>query len=1329
MPCNSFAFLKAVTTSLLFAVTLFTQFLRAQQMPTASPAGAQTPHITQAIDENVRITLQGNTHPLARAQYDRGQASPALPAERMMLVLQRSTEQESALKQYLEDLHDPTSQSYHKWLGPEQFGQLYGPADADIQTVTGWLQQQGFSVNKVLKGRTAIEFSGTMGQVQNAFHTSIHHFVVNGEQHFANATDPQIPAALSPVVKGVMSLNNFSPKPMVKVLGRMTLDPKTHRATPQFNVPSGGGSSYFLAVTPGDFNTIYDVTPLLSAGTDGTGVTIGVVGDSNINLTHVNNYRSAFGLPANTPNVVVDGNDPGITSDDVEAYLDVELAGAVAPKATINFYTAADTALSFGFDLALIRAIEDDQVQILNISFGACEADLGKGGNALINSLYEQAAAAGVAIVVASGDSGSAACDNPNSESSAALGLAVSGFASTPYNVAVGGTDFYYSDPSKIFGTYWKNPSGTSPNNNADYSSALTYIPEKVWNDSDPTGNQTATVPNISAGGGGPSTCQNLTTTGNATSCIGGYPKPSWQTGTGVPADGVRDVPDVSLFSAGSGLNYSLYAICASTGDCPANVDPNSLTSPLPFTAVGGTSAASPAMAGILALVVQKYGSQGLVNTVLYPLAAQKPESFHDITVAGNAVACTPSSPNCTGPLISGFQYLSGYSAGTGYDLATGLGSVDVNKLVTDWNSISFKSTTTSLSVSPTSIAHGQTVTFNVTVSGTGGTPTGNFAILTNSALPAQGLHGQGTLTQGGNTASMTSQSLPGGTYGVMARYAGDGIFAPSTSPSTTITVSSENSAVALYDTASGARITQISTVNVDYGTTLAVEAGVYPASTSAPSNLSAFPLSNTTAATGSITVKDGSAVVGVFPLAVTGTASINLSTLAPGMHTLVLSYNGDASYNPSDSSSLPIPVSVAMSATGASLQSSSSTVSSSGTFALTVVISSLSAAVQPTGTVTFLNGTQTLGTAQLTAAYSIRGASIATASLPVSGSSLTAGVLNNLTASYSGDANYAASTSNSAAVNVTPAVAGTTTTQVSMPSVSGGTFQLTVTVTGAGAGSTAPTGIVTFFTAGSNIGSAMLAGGSGATAGATATFSVSQNLSAVVIGTNPIIAQYAGDENYAGSSGSTTLRLSAIGFLQDYSLLPTPAANAIKAGSSSTFGLAVTPVNAYMGAVTLACATPSGFPGTCSLSASSVQLDGSNPQQVTATIAVNAPTGALDGPRLWMTGGAMLAAVFLFSIPARRRSWQNALGLLLLLMVVIGGTGACGGGGTKSSSDSGGSAGSGGSGGSGGTGGTGGSDSSSSSSSYNVVVTATATDVPDQGTVIHNTVLRVTVQ
>src|SRR5579863_2485646 len=372
----------------------------------AVPAWAQVPSrlVTTPIDESKLITLRGNVHPLAQARYDLGAVSESLPTGRLLLLLNRPNEQESALDQYLHDVHTSGSATYHQWVTPQQFGARFGPADADIQAVSAWLSAKGFQVTRVSKGKMLIEFSGDVGQVNEAFHTQIHRYEVNGELHYANANDPQIPEALAGIVRGISPLHDFRAKPAIRVVGRAHIDPETKKIIPEFDLTGPNGT--FYGVGPEDFATQYDLTPLYTAGITGSGKTIGIINDSNVDLSLDTAYRSLFGLSSNTAQVVVDGGDPGVNGDELEAYLDVEVAGSVAPGATVNLYIATFDTLDDPLILAAQRAIEDNQADVLSISFGNCETNLGTSHNAILVSLWQQAAAQGQTVFVSAGYSG-----------------------------------------------------------------------------------------------------------------------------------------------------------------------------------------------------------------------------------------------------------------------------------------------------------------------------------------------------------------------------------------------------------------------------------------------------------------------------------------------------------------------------------------------------------------------------------------------------------------------------------------------------------------------------------------------------------------------------------------------------------------------------------------------------------------------------------------------------------------------------------------------------------------------------------------------------------
>jgi hypothetical protein len=661
---------------------LFTGFLSALLSPAL--AGAQVAsgrgesaqsRITQALDNTRLTTLRGNVHRLARPEFDRGPAPADLPLDRMVLVLKRSPAQESALKQLLGQQQDRFSPNYHKWLTPDEFGRRFGPSNGDIQAIASWLQSLGFQVLQVARGRTAIEFSGTAAQVQDGFHASIHKYFVNGEEHWANENNPQIPAAIAPVVAGVASLNSFRKRPQIRVSGQtITAAYDTASGRPQFTATDGSHG-----LSPADYAVIYNINPLYQTGVNGTGRTIGIVAKSNIKLQDVTDFRNLFGLAKNPPQVILNGKDPGLVkNDELEALLDSSWSGAIAPNATVKLVVSADTNASDGVDLSERYIIDNNLADVMSESYGDCEANYTAAQAAQIESLAQQAAAQGITYLVSTGDSGSAGCDDPSSKTTATGPLSVNILASTPYTMAVGGTQFNENGNNAA---YWNS------HNNSVYESVLSYIPEDVWNESCTVAQCGSTNAGIWASGGGASTV---------------FPKPSWQTGvTGIPNDGVRDVPDVALTAA----SHDYYLLCQD-GSCTAN-SKGSFT----FHGVSGTSASAPSFAGIMALVNQKTGSrQGQANYFFYQLAAAESLSqcngsatalpagncvFNDVSVGNNAV------PGEAGYGTPNAQY----QATPGYDLATGLGSVNVSNLVNEWLGVS--SPSGQASIEPTSLAFG----------------------------------------------------------------------------------------------------------------------------------------------------------------------------------------------------------------------------------------------------------------------------------------------------------------------------------------------------------------------------------------------------------------------------------------------------------------------------------------------------------------------------------------------------------------------------------------------------------------------------------------------
>jgi subtilase family serine protease len=760
---------------LLTLLCSFATSLAAQDSANAqtSTAVSFSPLITQAVDERKLTTLKGNVHPLARPQFDLGTAPASLPMQRMLLVLKRSPQQESALRKLLDDQQDKHSPNYHKWLTPEQYGKQFGPSDSDMQAITGWVQTHGFQLGAASKGRTVVEFSGSASQVQEAFHTAIHKYVVKGEQHWANASDPQIPTALTPAVAGVLSLHNFLKKPTNHLVKQPVSAKLVPGKKPQISFTQDG--QIIHALGPQDYATIYNINPTFNNGDYGSGVSIGVVGRSDLfnEGSDVEDFISVFGICCDQIEIVFNGPDPGDLGggEEAEATLDSSWAKAVAPNASVVFVVSASTNTTDGVDLSEVFIVESNFVDIMTESFSSCELLATDSQLAFANGLAEQAAAQGITYTVSTGDNGSEGCDDPSSPP-ATHPISVNLLASTPFNIAVGGTMFNENGQDS---KYW----GSEPPFN---ESAISYIPEDVWNESSATSG-------LGAGSGGASSGNILD--GGTTP---GVMKPAWQSGVvGIPGDGVRDLPDISLTAA----SHDPYLLCLE-GSCVPNSQGEIFT-----YFISGTSASTPSFAGVMALVdAQNGGRQGQANYVLYRLAAA--QAAYPSQCNGSNTSAPPTSSCTFNDVTIGNNVVPGetgtqYQAGAGYDLATGLGSINVANLVSTWNSVTFNPTTTTLAISPLSITHGQAVNANITVapsSGTG-TPTGDVSILAN--LPYDYERQVDGFTLNAGSAVGTTSGLPGGTnVAIIARYAGDSTYASSESNIVSVNVVPEPSTTAL---------------------------------------------------------------------------------------------------------------------------------------------------------------------------------------------------------------------------------------------------------------------------------------------------------------------------------------------------------------------------------------------------------------------------------------------------------------------------------------------------------------------------------------------------
>lgn len=611
-------------------------------------------HLTALPQNRVSWATPGN---------DAGEVADDLLLSNLTLVLKRSPDRQLAFEQFLQEQQDPYSPNFHRWLTPAEVGEMFGASAHDIDAVTAWLQAQGLRVDAVANSRVRIDFSGSAAQVGAAFGSRMHAYLVNGDQRIATAGVPQLPAALAPIVQAVHGLATIKERPQYRAAAAQLLTPRAPSGSPEATFCSGGACSQFIF--PADFATIYDVNPVYQQGIDGTGQTIAIITRGRVYLPDIENFQSRSGLAIKDPVVIIPpgGVDPGPAqssggippSHQIEATVDVTRATSVAPGATIALITSDDSASVSGLSVTSQYVVDTQPLpaRIMNLSFGNCEANAGPAGVAFWDSVFSQAAAEGISVFVSSGDSGVAGCDDPASPPPASQLVSPNYICASSYATCVGGTEFAdAANPS----AYWSSTNG------AGFESALGYIPEGGWNEPlDSNGN-----PQVAASGGGVSTF---------------VPTPSWQTVPGVPGTQGRYTPDVSFTAS---IHDGYFACLAAAGA--------TCVSGGPFAVFGGTSATAPTMAGIAALLNQKMGSpQGNLNPGLYALAATPGNGvFHDVTVSTSNVtgcsAATPSMCNNSTPGPGGLGGgLSGYVVGPGYDLATGLGSIDVANLLAQW--------------------------------------------------------------------------------------------------------------------------------------------------------------------------------------------------------------------------------------------------------------------------------------------------------------------------------------------------------------------------------------------------------------------------------------------------------------------------------------------------------------------------------------------------------------------------------------------------------------------------------------------------------------------
>ena len=947
--------------------------------PAQSSPTPQANRIAAHPEFTATARLAGHVPSWASSDRDQGQVPDALPLH-LTFVLTRSADRQAAFTQLLADQQNPASPSYHHWLTPQQVGELYGPTQADLDTLTSWLGSHGLTVVDTAPSRIFIHASAPASVVASTFATGFHFFAVNGESHLAATADPQLPTALLPLIGSVAGLADTPIQP-ANGSGSVAAAP----SGPHPDYTSASSGTHY--VTPADFALIFDLQPTYLSGFTGTGQKIAIIGRSRVVSTDISEYQSNTNLVANLPNTIVPptGVDPGITGngDQTEATLDVDRVLGTAPAASVDLVVSGTAGGLNGIYIAAQYNVQTLLDPVMNISFGSCEVLSGPSGVSLWDTLFSQAASEGISVFVSAADSGAATCDTQFATPPAYQFRSINYICASSYATCVGGTEFAEGANAA---QYWSSTNGTG------LASALSYIPEGAWNES-------TTYPYTATSGGGGASLY--------------IPKPAWQAGTGVPADNARDVPDVSFPASAHDGYYACYA--AGNGDCAAGR----------YEYFYGTSAAAPAMAAVTALLNQKSGhSQGNLNPLLYRIAASTPSAFHDATPASSGVgsACTATTPSLCNNSIPGIYSLTagvaGFDLTTGYDQATGLGSLDITNFLNAASTIAATSLAHgSLAVTEgaSTIADTQTDVFTANfTSTTAGTPTGTVQFFANgTALGA-------SVPLASGRAITSAQPFPAaGTYLITATYSGDSTFASATAPGISLSVSGLTSQAHLT----------LSSTSI-------------PVGTSANLSVTVSALSGTTVPTGLVRFYSSTlGYLATVPLT-NGSATIPNIFSTVGSYTLTAYYLGDTVFSPSTSPSLAYSVQKLQSTPQIGFTASS--VGLGGYEILTAFLPTLTSTSAPsaTGTIQFLDNAVPLGSPLV-----LTGGQVSVTQV-----FQTAGT-QNITAAYSGDAYWAASTGGSAIFTVltTPAAYQLTSSTPNLTITAGATAGNFLTVTANG--------------------------------------------------------------------------------------------------------------------------------------------------------------------------------------------------------------------------------------------------------------------------------------
>ncbi|MFP5235015.1 MAG: Ig-like domain repeat protein [Acidobacteriota bacterium] len=1128
-----------LAVGLAWAAALGAQSPAAAPAPACASAQAQVAPGARILGDwraSAPLPLPGSKPAVLTVGTDLGIASPDTRLDRMLLLLRPAPSQKQALDKTLSALQTSGSCQYHQWMTAQQFADAYANSASDVNAVADWLRGVGFTVAPIPAGRGWIEFSGTAAQVEQAFGAPVRQIATSTGTRYVLRDAITAPAVLAPLIEGLVSLDGSL-------------------STPALTAPeSASADSTGTAGTPDAVEAILGLNSIENA--DGTGEQIAIPTRSDIATQDVAAFRTTAGLAAKPLNVLPAGADPGKTADQAAATAMASWAGAAAPGAQVLAVPASTTAATDGIDLSLAEAVDKNLAATLVVGYSACEPELSAAHQAFYAALYRQAAAEGISVIAATGDSGASACHAAGSDAAVVHGFAVNALASTSWNTAVGASA-------------------------ADGSGRL-----QAWSSSSGY-----------ASGGGVSAAHLL---------------PGWQPAVPGTAPG-RLLPDLSLPTAADASADQGLMFCMGGQSCTTMRG-------------GGSALAAAILGGVSARLNQKYGEQGNLAPRLYALRSDA-GVFNDVQTGTARLSCVVGSPGCNS---SG---TIGYDAANGYDLATGLGSVHADKLVSDWarpDATGTGAVTVNVTVSPTAANSTYNPTAQITLTATvtsqtgGGTPTGTVQFVDQASNANLG---SGPVTLGTNgTASLTvTGPFPNGGNNIVAQYSGDTNYAALTSPAVTINIQPSTTSVTVSTSVTAPTVGQSFTATA----TLAV--GTPAAGSVAPSGKMTLSVDGVASSTQNVATANG-----------TTSANFTLTMTTGGVHALQATYAGDGNYV--TSTSAPAQVTVTKGATTTTLTAAPATLTAGTpeTFTATVApLNPTTTTANLTGTVTFYDGTTLLGTGTLAANVATLG-----------NITLSTTAAHQITAVYSGDNNWATSTSTPVALTAVLLSATVALTAAPANPAPGQLVTLTATVTPAIAptanGEQNPTGTVTFYQGLTALGSAPLA------ASLNNSSVASLPTGKLAGGQASITAVYSGDQFYAAAT-SNALTVN----VQDFSLTPAPTNPPtnlnITKGQAGTAAFVVTALGGFGQQVQLVCSVPTAADMTCSPS----------PQQLTptatATFTINTfssggPAYSQNREPLWPRtgGGIAFAALVLLLVPRRGRKLLEQRGRRFLVLGLL---------------------------------------------------------------------------